>query len=57
MDTRSLHAKRAEAVVEIARQYAHRREHRVSHSAHTVRRLLEAVGDLLGKPVTFADRS
>ncbi len=46
---------KAERVAAIARTYAHRRRHNVGHTAHTVRRLLEAVSALLGKPVTIAD--
>jgi hypothetical protein len=47
----------AERVAEIARVYAYRRKHNIAHTGHTVRRLLLAVGALLGKPVTFAEGS
>ena len=47
---------KAQRVAEIAHALARRQRYHVSHSGHTVRRLLLAVGALLGKPVTFADR-
>ncbi len=53
----SLHSRRAETVAEIARAYARRRQHHVGHTGHTVHRLLEAVGDLIGKPVSDAERA
>jgi hypothetical protein len=53
MDTK--HSRRAEAVAEIARQYAHRRQHQVGHTGHTVHRLLDAVSALLDRRVTLAD--
>jgi hypothetical protein len=55
MDPNNPHSQRAETVAEIARTYAYRRQHHVGHTGHTVRRLLQAVSALLGKPVTLAD--
>ncbi len=49
------HLDRAEAVAEIARVYAFRRQHSVAHTGHTVHRLLDAVSALLGKPVVIAE--
>jgi hypothetical protein len=48
---------KAERVCELVRVYAHRRRHHIDHTGHTVRSLLDAVGALLGKPVTFADEA
>jgi hypothetical protein len=47
---------RAERVAEIARVYACRRKHRIPNTRHTVRRLLEAVSDLIGRRVTAEER-
>lgn len=53
---RSLDPDKAAALVaEIAAHLAYRQRHNIAHSGHTVRRLLLAVGALVGKPVTFAD--
>jgi hypothetical protein len=49
------HLTRAETVAKIARVYAHRRQHHIGHTGHTVHRLLDAVSALLGKPVILAD--
>lgn len=46
---------KAEKIAAIAHALARRQRCHVSHSGHTVRRVLLAVGALLGKPVTFAD--
>jgi hypothetical protein len=46
-----------EELCEIARALAYRQRYRIPHSGHTVRRLLLAVGALVGQPVTFADGS
>src|SRR5262249_20371770 len=40
---------KAERVAEIARTYARRCEFQIEHTGHTRRRLLEAVGALLGQ--------
>lgn len=44
---------RADKVCKLARVYAHRQEHHINHTGHTVRRLLEAVSALLGRRVTI----
>lgn len=44
---------KADKVAEIARQFAYRRRYQIPHTGHTVRRLLEAVSDLLGQPVVL----
>ena len=46
---------KAERVIEIARAYAYRRRHHISHTGHTVRRLLEAVSKLIERPVAISD--
>lgn len=42
---------KAEQIAEIARAYAYRMKHGISHSGHTKRRLLQAVSELLGQRV------
>lgn len=46
------HQERAERVAEIALAYGYRQQHHIAHTGHTVRRLLEAVSDLIGRRVT-----
>ena len=52
----SEHSRRAETVAEIARIYAHRQQHHIDHTGHTLHRLLDAVSALIGRRVTLADR-
>ena len=43
---------KAERVAAIARQYAFRERNGIAHSGHTVTRLLQAVGELIGHRIT-----
>jgi len=42
---------KAEVVAKIAKEVGYRKRHQIGHTGHTVRRLLEAVSDLLGAEV------